>query len=108
MTERTLNSSPLRAAIGPFYAQKGQKIGACGGLTVSVSGLNAFLERVWAVGGCSAFSVPHRMITVIFFYFTGLYGDSVHPCTSPVRSNPLKRVDFQKSATNFLSFEFWG
>ena len=44
MTERTLNSSPLRAAIGPFYAQKGQKIGACGGLTVSVSGLNAFLE----------------------------------------------------------------
>ena len=58
MTERTLNSSPLRAAIGPFYAQKGQKIGACGGLTVSVSGLNAFLERVWAVGGCSAFSVP--------------------------------------------------
>ena len=59
MTERTVNSSPLRAAIGPFYPQKGQKIGACGGLTVSVSGLNAFLERVWAVGGCSAFSVPY-------------------------------------------------
>ena len=47
MTERTV--------IGQFYAKKVQ---ACGGLTVSVSGLNAFLERVWAVGGCSAFSVP--------------------------------------------------
>ena len=63
MTERTLNSSPLRAAIGPFYAQKGQKIGACGGLTVSVSGLNAFLERVWAVGCCSAFSVLYIVWT---------------------------------------------
>ena len=59
MTERTVNSSPLRAAIGPFYPQKGQKIGACGELTVFVSGLNAFLERVCAVGGCSAFSVPY-------------------------------------------------
>ena len=47
MTERTV--------IGQFYIRKVQ---ACGGLTVSVSGLNAFLERVWAVGGCSAFSVP--------------------------------------------------
>ena len=32
----------------PFAAESH----ACGG------GLNAFLERVWAVGGCSAFSVP--------------------------------------------------
>ena len=72
MTERTLNSSPLRAAIGPFYAQKGQKIGACGGLTVSVSGLNAFLERVWAVGGCSAFSVRYCMADVCQFQFTTL------------------------------------
>jgi hypothetical protein len=88
-------------AIGPFMrcSQKGQKTGASGGLKKAERVPGTRLDRWWL------FSVQrslHRMITVIFFYFTGLYGDSVHPCTSSVRSKPTEKSRFPKIHSSSL------